>query len=215
VIVSTILLLLSSAFWMLRMGNEVGSFPRPLGAQEERECIDRALAGDMEARNKLIVHNMRLVAHIMKKYYTQTSDQEDLISIGTIGLIKGVSTYRPERGVRLATYASKCIENEILMYFRSQRKTAGDLSLSDTLDTDGEGSNLSILDVLSQDDDQLEKVDVMEACSHLRTCIEENLTPREARVIRLRYGLDASEPLSQREVAANCGISRSYVSRRH
>ncbi len=113
-IVSTILLLLSSAFWMLRMGNEVGSFPRPLGAQEERECIDRALAGDMEARNKLIVHNMRLVAHIMKKYYTHTSDQEDLISIGTIGLIKGVSTYRPERGVRLATYASKCIENEIL-----------------------------------------------------------------------------------------------------
>ncbi len=212
-IVSTILLLLSSAFWMLRMGNEVGSFPRPLGAQEERECIDRALAGDMEARNKLIVHNMRLVAHIMKKYYTHTSDQEDLISIGTIGLIKGVSTYRPERGVRLATYASKCIENEILMYFRSQRKTAGDLSLSDTLDTDGEGSNLSILDVLSQDDDQLEKVDVMEACSHLRACIEENLTPREARVIRLRYGLDASEPLSQREVAASCGISRSYVSR--
>lgn len=212
-IVSTILLLLSSAFWMLRMGNEVGSFPRPLGAQEERECIDRALAGDMEARNKLIVHNMRLVAHIMKKYYTHTSDQEDLISIGTIGLIKGVSTYRPERGVRLATYASKCIENEILMYFRSQRKTAGDLSLSDTLDTDGEGSNLSILDVLSQEDDQLEKVDVMEACSHLRACIEENLTPREARVIRLRYGLDASEPLSQREVAASCGISRSYVSR--
>ena len=113
-IVSTILLLLSSAFWMLRIGNEVGSFPRPLGAQEERECIDRALAGDMEARNKLIVHNMRLVAHIMKKYYTHTSDQEDLISIGTIGLIKGVSTYRPERGVRLATYASKCIENAIL-----------------------------------------------------------------------------------------------------
>ena len=214
-IVSTILLLLSSAFWMLRIGNEVGSFPRPLGAQEERECIDRALAGDMEARNKLIVHNMRLVAHIMKKYYAHTSDQEDLISIGTIGLIKGVSTYRPERGVRLATYASKCIENEILMYFRSQRKTAGDLSLSDTLDTDGDGSNLSILDVLSQEDDQLEKVDVMEACSHLRACIEENLTPREARVIRLRYGLDASEPLSQREVAASCGISRSYVSRRH
>lgn len=212
-VTGTFLLLLSSAFLMLRLGKGSGSFPRPLSAEEEREYVDRAIEGDIEARNILIEHNLRLVAHIMKKYYTQTDDQEDLISIGTIGLIKGVSTYRPDRGVRLATYASKCIENEILMHFRSRKKTAGDLSLSDTLDTDGDGGSLSIMDVLSQDDELLERVDMLEACSHLRHCIAEELTEREAKVIRLRYGLGGGEALSQREVASRCGISRSYVSR--
>src|SRR5699024_10962037 len=109
-----------------------GSFPKPLSAEEERFFVDCWLAGDVEARNKLIEHNLRLVAHIIKKYYTQTSDQDDLISIGTIGLIKGISTYRPDKGVRLATYASKCVENEILMYFRGMKKTAGDVSLSES-----------------------------------------------------------------------------------
>ena len=209
----TLLLLLSSAFFMLRLGKGTGSFPRPLKAEEEREYISRWMAGDIEARNKLVEHNLRLVAHIIKKYYTQGEDQEDLISIGTVGLIKGVSTYRPDKGVRLATYASRCIENEILMYFRSQKKSAGDLSLSDTLDTDGDGNDLSILDVLAQEDELLERVDLLESCAHLRRCLDTELTEREAKVIRLRYGLGGGKPLSQRETAQLCGISRSYVSR--
>lgn len=212
-IASAWLLFLSSAFLMLRLGKGSGSFPRPLKAEEEREYVERWLAGDMEARNKLIEHNLRLVAHIIKKYYTQTDDQDDLISIGTIGLIKGVSTYRPDKGVRLATYASKCIENEILMYFRSMKKSAGDLSLSESLDADGDGGNLSLMDIIAQEDEMLERVDLLESCSHIEAYIEQSLTEREARVIRMRYGLGGSRPLSQRETAARCGISRSYVSR--
>lgn len=149
-----------------------------------------------------------------KKYYTQSADQEDLISIGTIGLIKGISTYRPDKGVRLATYASKCIENEILMHFRSLRKTAGELSLSDSLDSDGEGNNLSLMDILAQDDEMLERVDLMESCDRLRRYIDRDLTRREAEIIRMRYGLDGRTPCTQREAATACGISRSYVSRR-
>ena len=140
-------LLLNSAFLILRLGGSSGSFPRPLNASEERKYVDLFLKGDLEARNVLIEHNLRLVAHIIKMYYTQNADQDDLISIGTIGLIKGISTYKPEKGVRLATYASRCIENEILMYFRSRKKMAGDLSLSESIDTDGEGNSLSLFDV--------------------------------------------------------------------
>ena len=133
--------LLSYPFLLLRVTNPAGSFPKALSEARERECLERAAAGDQEARNTLIEHNLRLVAHIVKKYYTRTRDQDDLISIGTIGLIKGISTYKPDKGVRLATYASRCIENEILMFFRSQRKSAGDLSLSDSIDADGDGGN--------------------------------------------------------------------------
>lgn len=212
-IANALIMLLSSAFLMLRLGKGSGSFPRPLKPEEEEEYVRRWMEGDLEARNKLIEHNLRLVAHIMKKYYTQSADQEDLISIGTIGLIKGISTYRPDRGVRLATYASKCIENEILMHFRSMRKSAGDLSLSDTLDTDGDGNNLSIMDIVAQDDEMLERVDLMESCERLREYMEKELTEREARIICMRYGLEGGEPISQREVALKCGISRSYVSR--
>ncbi len=212
-ITSAWILLFSSAFMMLRLGKGSGSFPRPLRAEEERDYVERWLQGDVEARNKLIEHNLRLVAHIMKKYYTQSADQEDLISIGTIGLIKGVSTYRPDKGVRLATYASKCIENEILMHFRSQKKSASDLSLSESLDAEGDAGNLSLMDIIAQEDEMLERVDLLEACSHLREHVQQSLTPREARVIRLRFGLEGGKPLSQRETAAACGISRSYVSR--
>ena len=212
-IASAWLLFLSSAFLMLRLGKGSGSFPRPLRPEEEREYVERWLSGDLEARNKLIEHNLRLVAHIIKKYYTQSEDQDDLISIGTIGLIKGVSTYRPDRGVRLATYASKCIENEILMHFRSTKKSAADLSLSDSLDSDGDGGNLSLMDVIAQEDEMLERVDLLESCSHLSAYIDRALTEREARVIRLRYGIGGGKPLSQRETAQRCGISRSYVSR--
>lgn len=148
-----------------------------------------------------------------KKYYTQTGDQDDLISIGTIGLIKGISSFDPDKNVRLATYASRCIENEILMYFRSRRKLQGEVSLSDTLDNDQEGNNLSLMDVIRVDDTMLEDLDVKEACKKVRSSVERCLTPREAKIISMRYGLKGAEPLTQREIAARCGISRSYVSR--
>jgi len=137
-----------------------------------------------------------------------------LISIGTIGLIKGVSTYRPDKNVRLATYASRCIENEVLMYFRSQKKCAADLSLSDTIEGDGDGNSLSLLDVLAEEDDMFENISMSEMQIQVRHCVDTVLEPREAEIIRLRYGLNAeNKPLTQREVAARCGISRSYVSR--
>lgn len=210
---SAFMLLLSSAFLMLRLGASSGSFPRPLNAEEEKHYVTLWLEGDLDARNKLIEHNLRLVAHIIKKYYTQTNDQDDLISIGTIGLIKGISTYRPEKGVRLATYASKCVENEILMFFRSQKKMAGDLSLSDSLDVDGDGNSLSIIDIVAQDDDTLERLSSAETCGSLYNYIDELLTDREAQIIKMRYGLRGRKNMTQREVAQICGISRSYVSR--
>ncbi len=210
---ATFMLLVSSALLMLRLGDNASSFPRPLKAQEEQEYIKRAMEGDLEARNQLIEHNLRLVMHIIKKYYTSASDAEDLVSIGTIGLIKGVSTYRPDRGVRLATYASKCIENEILMHFRGMKKTAGDVSLSDALDTDGEGEGLALLDTISCDQDMLEELSRWETVEQVRKAVDAALDGREAEVIRLRYGLGGGTPLPQREVAERIGISRSYVSR--
>lgn len=207
-------LMLNSLFVTLRLSGGGGSFPRPLKAEEERLCLERFHNGDMEARNKLIEHNLRLVAHIMKKYYTQTSDQDDLISIGTIGLIKGISTFKPDKNVRLATYASRCIENEILMHFRTQRKLQGEISLSDSLDADGDGNALSLMDVISVDDDMLEDLDARDSCIKVRRCVNECLTERENMIINLRYGLGGRSPLTQREIAAQCGISRSYVSRR-
>ncbi|MBO7739306.1 MAG: RNA polymerase sporulation sigma factor SigK [Oscillospiraceae bacterium] len=210
---SAFLMLVNSVLWMLRLGS-AGSFPRPLKPAEEQEYLERWIsAGDIEARNKLIEHNLRLVAHIMKKYYTQNADQDDLISIGTIGLIKGVSTYRPDKGVRLATYASRCIENEILMFFRASRKSAGDLSLSDTIETDGDGNNLSLMDILCTEDDMLDDLSARESYTQLRSCVRTALTPREAEIITLRYGLSGGQPQPQREVAKKFGISRSYVSR--
>ena len=209
---SALLLLLHTLCYPLRLGS-TGSFPRPLKAEEERAYLERLAQGDLEARNKLVEHNLRLVSHILKKYYVQASDQDDLISIGTIGLIKGITTFKPDKKVRLATYASRCIENEILMYFRSQRKYQGDVSLSDSLDSDGEGSALSLMDVIRVDDDMLENLDTRESCQKVRRCVDRCLNGREAKVITLRYGLDGEPPRTQREIAAACGISRSYVSR--
>lgn len=204
-------LLLNGAFLILRLGGSSGSFPRPLNAAEEKKYVELFLKGDLEARNVLIEHNLRLVAHIIKKYYTQTADQDDLISIGTIGLIKGISTYKPEKGVRLATYASRCIENEILMYFRSRKKMAGDLSLSESIDTDGEGNSLSLFDVIYVEDDMLDSISAEENSKNLRKSISRILTEREKEIINLRYGLDDNPPKTQREIAKMCGISRSYV----
>ena len=207
------LLMIHSLFFTLRLSGGAGTFPRPLKAEEERDCLERFARGDMEARNKLIEHNLRLVAHIMKKYYTPNGDQDDLISIGTIGLIKGISTFKPDKNVRLATYASRCIENEILMHFRSQRKLQGEVSLSESLEGDGEGSSLSLMDVIRVEDNMLEEVHARDACRKVRRCVEDCLDGRERMIITLRYGLNNRPPLTQREIAAQCGISRSYVSR--
>ena len=209
-----ILLLFNQFFFTLRLsGGGNGSFPRPLKAEEERNYLELAAQGDLEARNKLIEHNLRLVAHIVKKYYTPNGDQDDLISIGTIGLIKGISTFKPDKKGRLATYASRCIENEILMHFRSQRKSQGEVSLSDAIDGEGEGNALSLMDTIRVDDNMLEDLDPKDACLRVRQYVRQCLEPREAAVIALRYGLNERTPLTQREVAAQCGISRSYVSR--
>ncbi len=211
VLQGAVMLLMNSLMLMLRIAPG-DSFPRPLSREKEKELLERWLNGDIEARNLLVEHNMRLVAHIIKKYY-QNDDMDDLISIGSIGLIKGINSYKPDRGVRLATYVSRCIENEILMHFRSQKKTAGEVSLSEVLDTDGEGNGLNLMDVVAADDDLAEQIGSRELCRSLHGCIERCLDEREARIVRLRYGLEGGKPLTQWETAQKCGISRSYVSR--
>ena len=204
-------LMLSGLLYSLQLST--GSFPRPLTAKEEQHYLQLSAQGDMEARNILIERNLRLVAHIMKKYYTQVSDQEDLISIGTIGLIKGITTFDVSKGARLATYAARCVENEILMYFRSQRKSSQDVSLSDYIETGTDGAALSLMDVVSEDEDLLETISTREQIQHLRRAIVECLTDQERLIIQLRYGLNGYRPHRQREVAQKTGISRSYVSR--
>lgn len=206
-------LMFSSILCSLRLSSAGGSFPKPLTAAEERYYLARSAEGDLEARNILIERNLRLVAHIMKKYYTPSADQEDLISIGTIGLIKGISTFDASKGARLATYAARCVENEILMYFRSLRKGAQDVSLSDCIETGRDGNALSLLDTICSEEDLFEELSTRELHGQLRALVERVLTPREKLVVTLRYGLDGNAPLTQREIAAQCGISRSYVSR--
>ena len=187
------------------------SFPKPLSAKQEREAVAAMAAGDTAARQRLIEHNLRLVAHIIKKHYANARDQEDLISIGTIGLIKAVDTFDGSKGSRLATYASRCIENEILMHFRAAKKTERDVSLSDPIDTDSEGHPLTLMDVLAQEDTILEDLDRKMNLRRLEGFLR-TLDEREQTVLRLRYGL-AGEPLAQWQVAEKLGISRSYVSR--
>lgn len=208
-----VILMLQTLFFPLRLSGSASSFPRALKPEEERACLERYAAGDLTARDELIEHNLRLVAHIVKKYYNQTGDQDDLISIGTIGLIKGVTTFKPDRNVRLSTYVSRCVENEILMFFRNQRKIQGEVSLSDTLDAEGEPGSLSLMDVLKVDDTMLEDLSIRDAGAAVRRSVESCLDSREREVIELRYGLGGKAPLTQREIAQRCGISRSYVSR--
>lgn len=209
---SAYLLLMNGLLLMLRIAPG-DSFPRPLSREEEESCLRRLAQGDGEARNTLVEHNLRLVAHILKKYYAQTDDMDDLLSIGTIGLIKGIDSFKPEKNIRLATYCSRCIENEVLMHFRSQRRRSGELSLSEELDAEGEGGGLVLEDMLAQEDDLAERVGSEEIAAALRRCVETELEERERMVIRLRYGLGGEPPLTQRETAARCRISRSYVSR--
>ena len=209
---ATVWLIFSSMLYTLRLGTG-GSFPKPLTAQEERHYLALAAAGDESARNILIERNLRLVAHIMKKYYAQTADQEDLISIGTIGLIKGISTFDPSKGARLATYAARCVENEILMNFRSQKKTASDVSHSEYNETGKDGNALSLMEVICSEEDLFEDLSTKELHGRLHTAMAQCLTEREREILSLRYGLGGRAPLPQREVALRCGISRSYVSR--
>ena len=204
-------LLLGSLFYALQLST--GSFPKPLTEAEEQHYLALSAAGDLEARNILIERNLRLVAHIMKKYYAQTADQEDLISIGTIGLIKGITTFDASKGAKLATYAARCVENEILMHFRSQKKSSQDVSLSDCIEGGSDGSPLERMDVISDDCDLLEMVTSRESVVQLRKAVATCLTDQERQVITLRYGLDGNVPKRQREVAEVTGISRLQTSR--
>ena len=209
--IATVWLILSSLLYSLQLST--GSFPKPLTQEEETYYLDLAAKGDMEARNILIERNLRLVAHIMKKYYAQTADQEDLISIGTIGLIKGITTFDASKGARLATYAARCVENEILMHFRSQKKSSQDVSLSDYIETGTDGAALELMEVVSQDEDLLEQISGKELLQQVCTAVNRCLTEQERQIIILRYGLSGNTPKRQREVADMVGISRSYVSR--
>lgn len=210
------LLALSGAFFffVLRVQGVDGSFPRPLAPEEEHELLEKVQQGDEAARTKLIEHNLRLVAHIVKKYYANKGEQDDLISIGTIGLIKAVSTFRMDKNIKLATYASKCIQNELLMHFRQKRKSAGELSLSETLDSDGEGNSMALMDMIYCEDENLNAVDEHDRYDAMYHALAGSLSPRERQIIRLRYGIGAPAALPQREIAKALGISRSYVSRR-
>ena len=190
------------------------SFMKPLTASQERELLHRMHGtGDSAARAVLIERNLRLVAHIVKKYYAACDEQEDLISIGTIGLIKGIDTFQPEKGTRLATYAARCIENEILMYFRAQRKTAGTLSLSEPIETDSDGDPLTLIDLIFEEDTTADEIDRKNKIRDLYRFLDEMPEGREKEILILRYGLYQGDILTQREIAARLGISRSYVSR--
>ena len=190
-----------------------GAFPKPLPEKKEREYLLRMKQGDLTARGKLIEHNLRLVAHIIKKYYGKQGEQDDLVSIGTIGLIKAIDTFDTGKNIRLSSYASRCIENEILMHFRAAKKTAQDISLNEPIDTDKDGNPLTLLDIMAVDDHILDDLDKKLNKQKLGKFINEELTEREKKIIILRYGLDGKEPMTQKNVAKLLNISRSYVSR--
>jgi RNA polymerase sporulation-specific sigma factor len=188
------------------------TFPKPLSLAEERYYLEQYKSGDLEARNILIERNLRLVAHIIKKYYATSKDQDDLISIGTIGLIKGVSTFDHKKGSRLATYAARCIENEILMYFRNQKKRQNDVNISDPIDTDGEGNALTFMDVIYEEETFAEDLDLKINSKKLYYFLDK-MPEREKKILMMRYGLYNTIPMTQKQVAQKLGISRSYVSR--
>ena len=190
------------------------SFPQPPSAKEEKEYLKKCKEGDWQARNQLIERNMRLVAYIAKKYQQSGVEMEDLISIGTIGLIKGVDSFREDKKIRLATYCARCVENEILMYLRSVKKTARDVYLFDTIGSDKEGNEINLFDVLEyEEEDIADRLTRKEHIGKLEQYMEQTLTPREKEILCLRYGIQAKEQKTQREIAEIYQISRSYVSR--
>jgi RNA polymerase sporulation-specific sigma factor len=188
------------------------AFPPPLSPKEEEECFKLMKQGDREARQKLITHNLRLVAHIVKKYYSGT-DPEELISTGTVGLIKAVDTFDPENGTRFATYASRCLQNEILMQFRAQKKFQNEVSVNDTIDTDKDGNPLTYGDIISTDEDIADTIELKFKTKKALDYIMNGLTERERKIMIMRYGIGGGKALTQRETAEHLGISRSYVSR--
>lgn len=191
----------------------VNVFPDPLTSEEEEECIKGMLSGDMECRNKLIEHNLRLVAHIVKKFDAKGSMTDDLISIGTIGLIKGIDSYEPNKNTKITTYAARCVQNEILMYYRSNKKMTKDVSLSDSIGYDKEGNEVSLIEVLQEDkEDILDELHTQDLLQKLQKYID-ILTPRERLILEKRYGLSNTEEKTQKEIAKELKISRSYVSR--
>lgn len=201
-----------SFLFILHVTNS-GQFPKPLSENEEKEYLKKSKNGDILARNKLVEHNLRLVAHIVKKYYNTGADPDDLVSIGTVGLIKAVNTFDCQKSVKLSSYASRCIENEILMYFRNARKTAQDISINEEIDSDTDGNALTLMDVMAAEDSIVDDLDLKIKTENLSKYINECLSPRERLIIKLRYGLGGEKPLAQREVAGMLKISRSYVSR--
>ena len=212
--------MIESAFWLLMNSLLLtlrimpgDSFPKPLGRAEEEEYLARWEKGDVEARNKLVEHNLRLVAHIIKKYYQNDSSQDDLVSIGTIGLIKAINTFDINKNIKLSSYASRCIENEILMHFRNNRKSSQDVSLNDTIDTDKDGNPLTLMDIIASDMDVAEDVDTKIHLAVMNDYINETLSPREKEIIINRYGIGGVKVQTQRELAKKLNISRSYISR--
>ncbi|WP_281725222.1 RNA polymerase sporulation sigma factor SigK [Lachnoclostridium phocaeense] len=190
------------------------SFPQPLTAAEEQYYLQKYTEGDQKAKHILIERNMRLVAHIVRKYQSMDEETEDLLSIGTIGLIKGVVTFNPDKAVRLGTYAARCIENEVLMYLRTRKKSARDVSIYEPIGTDREGNEIQLFDIIESDtDDAHEKVALSDDVRLLYSRIETVLSPRERIVLKMRYGLYNGDEFTQREIAKELGISRSYVSR--
>lgn len=204
-----------SSFFLFLILHVTGSsaFPKPLTPKEEEIYLNKMKNGDKEAKNKLVEHNLRLVAHIIKKYYANNNDQDDLVSIGTVGLIKAINTFNPNKNIKLSSYASRCIENEILMYFRSVKKRSQDISLNEAIDSDKDGNPLTLMDIMSCEDNIIDELDTKIKSRQVKSFINKELTKRERTIIILRYGLNDDKPLTQREVAKMLNISRSYVSR--
>lgn len=205
-------LLENMLYFALHMENNT-IFPKPLSAEDEAAAFDKMANGDMTARTKLIEHNLRLVAHVVKKYYTANGDNEELISVGTVGLIKAVSTFNNSKSTRFATYAAKCIDNEVLMYFRSAKKTSRDVYLDEPVDVDKDGNSMTLMDIIAEDDNMVDRIDIMMKSRQLYGFVDRYLDEREKEIICHRYGLYGLKPLTQREVADKLDISRSYVSR--
>lgn len=212
--ISLVFSLLSKCFCFLLRTSDTHSFPPPLSKQEEHELFVRTRKGDSEARKELIEHNLRLVAHIVKKYYTTAGDPDDLISVGTIGLIKAIDSFNIDNGARFATYAGKCLQNEILMYFRAQKKHSGVTSINDPVDIDKDGNPLTYLEIIASPDDIVDSIDRKIKLEKIIRAIKTVLTERERKIMMLRYGMNKSgKNYAQRDVAKMLGISRSYVSR--
>ena len=200
-------------FFALHLKN-LTSFPKPLSAPQERELLQKMKQNnDLDARNELIEHNLRLVSHIIKKYYSNYDEQEDLISIGTIGLIKAIDSFDVDKGIRLATYAARCVENEILMHYRSRKKDSANISVNEPIDTDSEGNPLTLIDIISVDDTICDDIDLKNKTSQLYSIIESMTDTRDKEIIINRYGLYNRKEMTQNEIAKAMGISRSYVSR--